>query len=102
MNLLSFVLAAAAAASPVPKPEELQVYGDWTVGCDNGRACQAVGLMPEDWPEDAVTIVVGRGAEAGAVPDVSIVMPEGMGSALEVDGKRLALRLVRGGEGEAK
>lgn len=102
MNLLPILLAAAAAAaSPAPKPEELQVYGDWIVGCDNGRACQAVGLMPESWPDDAVTIVVQRGAEAGAVPDVSIVIREGMGTALQVDGRRLPLRLTSG-EGEAK
>ncbi|HEY5722272.1 MAG TPA: DUF1176 domain-containing protein [Allosphingosinicella sp.] len=101
MNLLPIVLAAAAAASPVPKPEELQVYGDWTVGCDNVRACQAVGLVPENWPDDAATIVLARGPEAGAVPEISITMREGMGTALELDGKRLPVRLIPG-EGEAK
>ena len=93
--------AAASAASPAPKPEELQVYGDWTVGCDNGRACQAVGLMPKSWPDDAATIVVARGAEAGAAPEISIIMREGTGTALEVDGKRLPVRLIPV-EGEAK
>ena len=99
--MLPILLAAAAAALPAPKPDELRVYGDWTVGCDNGRACQAVGLMPESWPDDAATIVVARAAEAGAAPEISIVMREGTGTALELDGKRLPVRLIPG-EGEAK
>jgi hypothetical protein len=78
MNHLPILLAAAAAAVlPVPRPEELKVFTDWTVGCDNGRACQAVGLVPESWPEDAATMVVARGPEAGAVPEISFVPGEG-------------------------
>ena len=103
MNLLTLLLAAAATAPAAqsPRPEELRLYGDWTVGCDNGRACQAVGLVPEDWPDDAATITVARRPEAGAAPDVSIVMREGTAIALEVDGKRLSLRLTSG-EGDLK
>ncbi|HMJ93236.1 MAG TPA: DUF1176 domain-containing protein [Allosphingosinicella sp.] len=101
MNLFPILVAGAAAASPAPKPEDLRVYDDWTVGCDNGRGCQAVGLVPENWPDDAATIVIARGPEAGAAPEVSIAMREGMGTALEVDGKRLPLRLAAG-KGEAK
>ena len=97
MSLFPILFAAAAAASPAaqaPRPEELKVYGDWIVGCDNGRACQAVGLVPEDWPDNAATIVLRRGPEAGAVPEISFDLDGSEAVALEADGKRLKARLI--------
>ncbi len=102
MNLLPLLLAAAAAASPAAQassPEDLKVYGDWTVGCDNLRACQAVALTPENWPDDAAMIVLARGPEAGAVPEISILPRDGGGTLMELDGKRMAVRLVQGPDG---
>ena len=29
-------------------PPEVAVFGDWAVGCDNGRACTAIALQPMD------------------------------------------------------
>ncbi len=81
------MLLAAAAA---PQPAELKTFRDWTVGCDNGRVCQAVGLMPEDDPE-AVTMSVRRGAGPGAAPEISINPPEGKAAALLIDGRSFAL-----------
>jgi hypothetical protein len=62
------LLAAAAAAA---QPADLQTYKDWIVGCDNGRACQAVSLAPEG-EYDGYTMVITRGAEADAVPVITI------------------------------
>ena len=41
------LLLALAATVAAPQPGELKTFKDWTVGCDNGRACQAVGLLPD-------------------------------------------------------
>ncbi len=54
-------LIALAATARSPQPGELKTFKDWTVGCDNGRACQAVGLLPENDVEEAI-ITVRRGA----------------------------------------
>jgi invasion protein IalB len=43
-GMISLLLAAAAAVAP--QPAQLKGFQDWTVGCDNGRACHAVGLVP--------------------------------------------------------
>lgn len=98
-EMISFLLAAAVAA---PQPSELKTFQDWTVGCDNGRACHAVALMPEHWPDDALTMSLRRGPEAGAQPLVAFeVAADGNAAALSADGRRLAARLV-GAEGETR
>lgn len=97
--ILSLLFAAAAAAAS-PHPEDLQVYSDWTVGCDNGRACQAVALMPEDMPDGAATMVVRRDAEAGAAPEIELSLEGAAGASLEADGRRLPVRLAGDGSGQ--
>ena len=95
--ILPLLLAAAAAA---PHPSELKTFQDWTVGCDNGHACHAVALVPEDWPDDALTMSVKRGAEARAAPAVAIELgADSAAASLVADGKRLPIRLV-GREGQ--
>lgn len=60
MPMLTLLAAAALAA---PQPGALKTYGDWTVGCDNGRACQAVALVPEAADRDSyLLMVLTRGA----------------------------------------
>lgn len=55
---VSLMLAVAA-----PQPGALKTYGDWTVGCDNGLACQAVALVPESADHDTyLLMVLTRGA----------------------------------------
>jgi hypothetical protein len=89
------ILALLAAAAATPQPAELKTFGDWSVGCDNGRACHAVALIAEDWPEDGLTMSVRRGAEAGAQPVIGFELGEDAGAtALEADGRRLPVRLV--------
>jgi len=96
VSLLIALLAAAVA----PKPGELRTFRDWTVGCDNGRACQAVALLPEGG-SDGATLALSRGPEAGAVPAVWVTLRvEGAQSpeALVVDGKRFPVVLDRATE----
>ncbi len=81
----ALLLLAAAAA---PQPTKLETFRDWIVGCDNGRACQAVALMPEAELE-GTTLVVTRGATASAVPEISVTVPE-KGRTLGVGKRRIA------------
>jgi hypothetical protein len=86
--LLLFAAAAAGAAHPSP----LKLYQDWIVGCDNGRACHAVALMPQSG--EGATMAVKRGPGAGA-PIVIDFTLDGAGAAgLAADGKKLPLRIA--------
>ena len=89
--ILALVLAA-------PQPGTLRTIADWTVGCDNGRLCQAVALLPGGGM-DGATLTVRRGPEPGAVPAIWVtVRSEGVPSPayLAIDGRRFPLRLDRG------
>jgi hypothetical protein len=88
---------AAAAILAVPQPGELRTFRDWTVGCDNGRLCQAVGLMPADDPE-AATMAVKRGPEAGAAPEIWITSREHRPVAVRVDGRLFPVAADAGDE----
>ena len=92
-GMISLLFLAAAAAAP--RPAELKTFQDWTVGCDNGRACHAVALMPESWPEDGLSMSVRRGAGATDLPVLGFdVGTESNASSLTADGKPLPARLV--------
>ena len=62
--VLMCISANAAATAPTNHakvvPEKVLIFKDWAVGCDNGLACQAVGLLPEGLPEGSLSIVVAR------------------------------------------
>ena len=85
--MLALLLAAAA------DPQELRTFADWTVGCDNGLLCQAVGLMPED-DYDAATMMVRRGPAADAVPEIAFSMAAAEAPFVEVDGKRFEIAKI--------
>lgn len=98
--MVSLLLLAAAAAAP--QPHALKTFQDWTVGCDNGRACHAVALIPEHWPDDALTMSVRRGADNGAQPVIAFELGSDSNAAsVSADGRRIAARLV-GAEGETR
>ena len=82
------LLLAAAAAAAAPKPGELKTFRDWTVGCDNGRACHATSLMPEggDW-DQPLTMSLERGPESEGQPAITL-LAEG--------GKTYRLRTAKG------
>ena len=86
-----FFALALAAATSTSQPGALKLFQDWTVGCDNGRACQAVALLPEgDW--EGTTLVVRREAPAGAPAEFFVVPPEGAKVVTaEANGARVAL-----------
>jgi hypothetical protein len=76
-----------------PQPAELRTFTDWTVGCDNGRACHAVALMPESWPEEGMTMSLRRGPEAQAPVEIRFDHGEKPAVALRANGRRLGARL---------
>src|SRR3954471_11379299 len=88
MSLL--ILLAAAAGAPHPSP--LKVYQDWIVGCDNGRACHAVALMPQSG--EGATMAVKRGAEAGATAVIDFTLDGAGAAGLAADGKKLPVRIT--------
>lgn len=95
MMFLAFIAAVTA-----PQPTELKLFRDWMVGCDNGRACHAVALMPEEWAEGSATMSVRRGPAPDAQPVMGFEADQRAAAALAVDGRKLAVRLVaRGGDG---
>jgi len=100
--ILALLLAAAAAApaSPGPHPSDPKLFKDWTVACDNGRACEARALLPNDAePEGWLILAVSRGGAPDALPRISFAAPEEGGvdpAAMYADGKKLPVRIHDG------
>ncbi len=88
-------LLALAVSVAIPTPGELKTFKDWTVGCDNGRACHAVALIPEDRDFDQrMTMSVRRGPEADAMPGISFDGDVPV-AGLAAGGKRLPVAIVQ-------
>lgn len=68
------LLAGAANAVAARPPSPLSTFGDWMVGCDNGRACTAIGLPPSDGAGGYGYIVIRRAGEGDAGPVVSLLV----------------------------
>ncbi|WP_271168043.1 DUF1176 domain-containing protein [Hansschlegelia plantiphila] len=95
-RMASLILALACAATPQAVRAQADLAGplksfkDWTVGCDNLRACVALGLAPE---EDANAYVrIERGAGAADEPLVAFAAildtePKAPTLAVALDGK---------------
>jgi Protein of unknown function (DUF1176) len=74
---LGLMLAASVpSAAAVPAPGLIQTISDWSVGCDNGRTCKALGLMPPSLPDRKATISIERGPEPLAVPTIRIAIED--------------------------
>lgn len=86
--LLLTMMAIAATPAAAPRPEELKGFSDWVVGCDNGRACQAVALVPD--PEiGGATLVLTRDAARDAQPRISVTSDGG--KAIQLGKRRIPL-----------
>lgn len=89
------MLILLAAALAAPQPGSLKTFGDWTVGCDNGLACQAVALFPDPGFEGG-SLAIKRGPELSAVPKIWVTAraeggEELTATALVIDGRSFAL-----------
>ena len=85
--MFAFLLAAAATTA-----DPLVTFKDWTAGCDNGRACMAVGQYNEKNYELA-SVVVERGPLPGDVPKIWFRQEQSPIVDLAADGRRLGLTL---------
>lgn len=98
MRYLAFILPlalAAPAAAQAPKPGPLKTFGDWTVGCDNGRACQAVALVPEaDDRDHYLLLVIDREAAGPAAAKLTAPLdPKPAGRPVLIVDSRIVARL---------
>lgn len=85
--MLGAIFGAAALACGGAAQAESAGFGDWTVVCDNVRACSAYGF-PAETSDPSGYIRIARAGPAGAAPTVS-VSASGEGEAvwrLEIDG----------------
>jgi hypothetical protein len=91
------LLAALAAVPNAPHPAEPKLFKDWTVGCDNGRACLAVALRPDTGdPDQWLTVDLDRGSGAQARPSIEIDVEAPAGSGVYADGRKLPVVLGTG------
>ena len=88
------MLIAALLAAAAPQPGELRNFGNWAVGCDNVRACQAVALLPAGGWDDGLSVTLQRDAGPAGEPIVHIAGEDGRGGHLAADGRPLAARLI--------
>jgi hypothetical protein len=94
MLLLALLATAVAPHQPGPRPGKLETFRDWTVGCDNGRACHATSLMPEgEIADQPLTMSIKRGPAARALPEIRVHGGDGKALRLVADGRRLGARL---------
>ncbi len=85
-------VAVQGAIVAAPTPGKLVTFKDWTVGCDNGLACQAVALMPDPASVDGLSVVVRRGEAANAFPTIELAGAEtkSTGYRVLIDGRTAA------------
>ena len=86
-------LGTALPAVAAPQLGKLETYRDWTIGCDNGRACAAEALLPEQAVFGGhIAVTISRAAEASAQPVISVRSQDDIKGSVSVviDGKTVA------------
>jgi hypothetical protein len=95
--MLGGLIAAAALAAT--GTGELKTFKDWTVGCDNGRACQGVGQYSAE-NMDLISVSIARGAGAMDAPKIWFRLQDSPAIDLAADGKRLGVSFVNDEENQ--
>jgi len=95
--MLGGLLAAVAVA--VTGTGELKTFKDWTVGCDNGRACQGVGQYSAE-NMDLISVSIARGAGATDAPKIWFRLQDSPAIDLAADGRRLGVSFVNDEENQ--
>jgi Protein of unknown function (DUF1176) len=70
-HTLGMAMILLAGVARAEGPGELAVFGDWTIGCDNTRACTAVSLQSDEVGDGNLQIVIERGPKETDPPLVS-------------------------------
>ena len=97
--MLGGLLWAAAVAAVAAGTGELKTFKDWTVGCDNGRACQGVGQYSAE-NMDVISVSISRGAGATDAPKIWFRLQDSPAIDLAADGKRLGVSFVNDEENQ--
>jgi len=99
------MLIALLSALNAPSPGDLKSFGDWTIGCDNGRACRAVSLMEMETSENQLTLQISRGPLAADVAQIRIANVEkrqpGQAVRFVLDGKMTVATVTFPADGDA-
>ena len=99
------MLIALLSALNAPSPGDLKSFGDWTIGCDNGRACRAVSLMEMETSENQLTLQISRGPLAGDIAQIRIANVEkrqpGQAVRFVLDGKTTVATVTFPADGDA-
>lgn len=87
---------AAPPATPrddraVPRPAQVRLFRNWAVACDNGGACEAVSLQPQEAAIGPVGAAIRRGEGPGGGVVLTIRAADTDGAvAVSLDGRSLA------------
>jgi hypothetical protein len=95
--MLGGLIAAAAVAAM--GSGELKTFKDWTIGCDNGRACQGVGQYSAE-NMDLISVSIARGAGATDAPKIWFRLQDSPAIDLAADGKRVGVSFVNDDENQ--
>lgn len=99
------MLIALLSALNAPSPGDLKSFGDWTIGCDNGRACRAVSLMEMETSENQLTLQISRGPLAADAAQIRIANVEkrqpGQAVRFVLDGKMTVATVTFPADGDA-
>jgi Protein of unknown function (DUF1176) len=89
--LMCMTASAQAGTDAGVSPSKVLTFKDWTVGCDNGLACQAVALVPEDAADKELSIVIKRPEGVAAPLNIELATGQSMsyGYGILVDGRTI-------------
>ncbi|NML07101.1 DUF1176 domain-containing protein [Sphingomonas sp. G-3-2-10] len=92
MPMLPFILAPLLLLQNSATPNEVKIFGDWAVGCDNIQRCEMTSLIPGDGTEpaagyDEVSFSVERMPGPAGGFTVEVQMPD------TEDGSEVSIRI---------
>jgi hypothetical protein len=102
-----FIFCAIASIAPA-YAEDVKIFGDWAVGCDNARTCRATSLPIEEGPDERIgdgtlALSVDRDGAVHGPPKVELAFIIEMSRRdykrvrwISVDNQKLDIRLSSG------
>ncbi|WP_294233305.1 DUF1176 domain-containing protein [uncultured Sphingomonas sp.] len=88
--LVGAALPAAAAAPDTPVPAKSKLFRDWIVACDNGGACEAASLSPEEGALQDAGLLVRRAADGTLAVKIADMTGKAQRATVRIDGRAVA------------
>lgn len=87
-----FAVASHAVAPSTLAVGKVTSFKDWTVGCDNGLACQAVALAPEAGSDNQLSVVIKRPEGVAALLTIEVAGAQNKSTSYRIliDGKAVS------------